>query len=199
MDRYSSFVELIASEPAEAFSIEVREGRLDTLVMAPHGGWIEPGTSELAHDIAGADLSLYNFSGRKPNSNRDLHITSTNFDEPQAEAMLKSARTVITVHGLADRKSEYVLVGGLHMELKNFIVFNLQENGFYALPADGTAFEARNPQNICNRGSQKRGVQLELSRPLRDRLNDEPTLRAKFVSGIRRSLSEIEPENCARV
>jgi len=199
MDRYSSFVELTAKEPAEAFSIEVRQGRLDTLVMAPHGGWIEPGTSELAHEIAGADLSLYSFSGRKPNSNRDLHITSTNFDEPQAEEMLKSARTVITVHGLGDKRNEYVLVGGLHIELKDFIVFNLQKNGFYALPADGTAFEATNPQNICNRGYQKRGVQLEISRPLRDRLNDDPILKAEFVFGIRRSLSEIEPEFSARV
>jgi phage replication-related protein YjqB (UPF0714/DUF867 family) len=51
-------------------------------VIAPHGGGIEPGTSELATAIAGDDFSLYLFEGLKSAGNGELHITSTNFDEP---------------------------------------------------------------------------------------------------------------------
>jgi poly-gamma-glutamate hydrolase-like protein len=60
-------------------------------LVAPHGGGIEPGTSELADAIAASDLSFYTFEGLKPSGNTDLHITSTRFDEPMCLTLLASS------------------------------------------------------------------------------------------------------------
>jgi phage replication-related protein YjqB (UPF0714/DUF867 family) len=42
--------------------------------VAPHGGAIEPGTSEVAKQVADNDLSLFIFEGIKPKGNKRLHI-----------------------------------------------------------------------------------------------------------------------------
>lgn len=53
------------------------------VVLAIHGGGIEPGTSELANQIGNeGNYTLYGFDGMKSSGNSDLHITSTRFDEP---------------------------------------------------------------------------------------------------------------------
>ena len=84
-----------------------------TAIVAPHGGGIETGTSELARAIAATDFSLYLFEGIRPKDNfRALHLTSHCFDEPQCLAMLGGCDDVITVHGCAV-EGEAVLVGGL--------------------------------------------------------------------------------------
>jgi phage replication-related protein YjqB (UPF0714/DUF867 family) len=44
-------------------------------VIAPDGGSIEPGTSEIALKIAGLDFSFYAFEGRRKQHNNCLHIT----------------------------------------------------------------------------------------------------------------------------
>jgi phage replication-related protein YjqB (UPF0714/DUF867 family) len=72
------------------------------LIIAPHGGEIEPYTSEIAKWIAGPDFAYYSFEGIKRN-NLDtgrLHITSHNFDEPTLQQALKQAYLVLTIHGL---------------------------------------------------------------------------------------------------
>jgi phage replication-related protein YjqB (UPF0714/DUF867 family) len=51
-------------------------------IIAPHGGKIEPGTSEIAAAIAGDDYSLYRFQGLRDRPREELHITSAKFDEP---------------------------------------------------------------------------------------------------------------------
>lgn len=43
---------------------------------APHGGGIEPGTSEIADAIGGERGSFYTFGGLKSSGTADLHITS---------------------------------------------------------------------------------------------------------------------------
>ncbi|MES2191290.1 MAG: poly-gamma-glutamate hydrolase family protein [Pseudomonadota bacterium] len=51
-------------------------------VVAPHGGTIEPPTSQIASDIAGQEFSCYLFEGiRKSNNYKTLHLTSEYFDE----------------------------------------------------------------------------------------------------------------------
>jgi len=40
-------------------------------------------TSTIAVAIAANDYCLYRFEGRKRRENRDLHVTSTHFDEPE--------------------------------------------------------------------------------------------------------------------
>ena len=56
-DQYSSFKQLFEQEkPGIDYHIAVEDRGTDVLIMAPHGGRIEPGTSEIACDIAGGDL-----------------------------------------------------------------------------------------------------------------------------------------------
>ncbi|TGZ37611.1 hypothetical protein EN805_34130, partial [bacterium M00.F.Ca.ET.162.01.1.1] len=56
----------------------------DILITAIHGGGIEPGTSELAKIISKkGDFNLYSFEGLLKSNNKQLHITSTNFDDPK--------------------------------------------------------------------------------------------------------------------
>src|SRR5918999_2850260 len=57
-------------------------------IVAPHGGRIERGTSEIAAAIAKNNHSLYCFEGIKKRPHRDLHITSTNFDEPKCISLI---------------------------------------------------------------------------------------------------------------
>ncbi len=72
----------------------------DLVIVTPHGGGIEPGTTEIVRALAGADLSYYLFQGLKPNDNlAALHITSSNFDEPQCVALLRAAAMTVAVHG----------------------------------------------------------------------------------------------------
>ena len=165
-DRYSNYQDLKASEPEGAFGIDVQDIGSRLAIAAPHGGAIEPGTSEIAKAIAGKDLSYYLFEGKKANANGDLHITSTNFDEPQAIKLLSAAESVLTIHGESS-DSETVFMGGLDKEL----VFALKEAfascDFEVKEHDNSVLQGTNPKNICNIGRSGSGVQLELSRGLR--------------------------------
>jgi phage replication-related protein YjqB (UPF0714/DUF867 family) len=70
------------------------------LTIAPHGGRIEPGTSEIAALIAGESYNLHRFEGRKPpGQNAVLHITSHHFDEPRALNLARKCRIVLGIHG----------------------------------------------------------------------------------------------------
>ena len=71
MEIYAKFAELKDGErDGVDFRVCVvpREGA-STVVVAPHGGGIEPGTSEVARMIAQDDLSLATFEGRKSSGN----------------------------------------------------------------------------------------------------------------------------------
>jgi phage replication-related protein YjqB (UPF0714/DUF867 family) len=163
-DRYNNFAALRAAEPADAFSIAVCDRASQVVVAAPHGGGIEPGTSEVAVSIAGADLSYYLFEGHKRQGNAALHITSSNFDEPQGLALLRRAACVLTVHGEA-RQAETLYVGGLNTSLKNALRVALERHGYVVGENDN--LQGRDERNVCNIGSMRAGVQLELSAGLR--------------------------------
>ena len=112
---YRSFGELSGQE------IEGQDYRIRTclrnspfLVMAPHGGKIEPGTTDIAEAIAGNDHSFYSFEGIKADGNGILHIQSHLFDEPRAMVDTREAVIVVMVHGHAEKENEFVMVGGLN-------------------------------------------------------------------------------------
>jgi phage replication-related protein YjqB (UPF0714/DUF867 family) len=167
-DVYASFDELSRRErEGEAWRVVSRLGASGIAVVAPHGGGIEPGTSELASAIAGAEHSLYLFEGLKRSGNGRLHITSTNFREPRLSEIETRADVLIAVHGEASEDS-IVYVGGLHDELAARIGQGLSEAGFSVAKHDVLA--GLEPTNVCNRGRSARGVQLELSAGLRRRM-----------------------------
>ncbi len=164
--------------------IELRDPRV--LIMAPHGGKIEPTTAEIAAAIAGDDYSFYCFEGLKTDS-RPLHIESHLFDEPRALQVVQKADVVITIHGQIDQKEEFVMVGGLNDSLRSEITRELEGAGFQTrVPTE--RLMGTDSQNICNRGKLRRGVQLEVSRKVRDLLRTDENELQKFAGAVRNAI-----------
>lgn len=167
MDRYEDFAALAAAaRRGRDYWVAWRRRSSPVLVVAPHGGWIEPGTDRVARAIAGRDFSWYVFLGLHYPRRRELHLTSTSFDEPRALALVAAHRWVLAVHGCGD-PGEAVLLGGLDQELKEELAAALAAAGLEAR-LTGHAYPGRDPCNICNRGRTGAGVQLELTRQLRN-------------------------------
>jgi phage replication-related protein YjqB (UPF0714/DUF867 family) len=168
MDMYRNFAELGETEIEDIdfriFAVK-REGS-STVIVAPHGGAIEPGTSEVAKVVANNDLSLATFEGIKPENNKRLHITSTNFDEPRCVELVQESDTVVAIHGEASSEL-FVFLGGRDDELGVQLKAALERYG-YAVKIHGNPdLHGLAAENICNRGRHGVGVQLELSSGLR--------------------------------
>lgn len=166
-DKYGSFAELSESEHEARDYRRVIEKRGSKItVIAPHGGGIEPGTSEIAKAIAGGEFSLYCFEGLKARGNYEgLHITGTNFDDPACVQLVNGSNLVLAIHG-CDDANEAVYVGGLNENRKAQFIEALRDANFHA-EEDVSSHSGRSPQNICNRGCVDGGVQLEISKGLR--------------------------------
>ena len=135
-------------------------------ILAPHGGGIEEGTSEIARAVAGSQFNLYLFEGIRESGNyAALHLTSHRFDEPRCLELLSACDHVITIHGCRGDRPQ-VLLGGLDAELKEKVYAAITAAGIEAR-LDGHGFRAVHPRNICNRGRRGAGVQLELTSALR--------------------------------
>jgi phage replication-related protein YjqB (UPF0714/DUF867 family) len=197
-DRYRNFAALAADPQNTEYCILARHRRSPIAVIAPHGGGIEPGTSELAVAIAGQEFSLYCFEGLMADGNETLHITSSRFDEPACLAILAPSDVVLTLHGSAE-PGEVVHVGGRDVQLAEQICVVLAAAGFAAQLDDTADHPGHLAANICNRGRSVRGCQLEVSRGLRRTLFEglkrdqrkHPTERFhEFVAAIRAVLTE---------
>ncbi len=166
-DKYESFEQLAAAEIADRdYRIRTFE-RADSpvLVLAPHGGGIEVGTSELAELVAGTEHSLFAFEGMKPRgANRDLHITSHRFDHPHCVALSSTRAVVLAIHGC--RGESHIYVGGLDERLITLLGQHLTRAGLTASVA-GHPYPGRHPLNICNRSARGQGAQLEITHDLR--------------------------------
>ena len=187
MASYTSFKEL-ANHEVEGQDYRIRIELRDPLVliMAPHGGKIEPTTVEIAEAIAGTDYSFYCLEGLKTGS-RVLHIESHLFDEPRALQTAQKAEVVVTVHGQLNQKEEFVMVGGLNESLRSKIATQLEAASFQTRPpAEGLM--GNDPMNICNRGKSKQGVQLEVSRKVRDVLRRDRNHLKLFSEAVRNAI-----------
>jgi phage replication-related protein YjqB (UPF0714/DUF867 family) len=180
MDLYRNFAELVASE-GEGVDFAVRLWRREaarTVVLAPHGGGIEPGSSEVARQIAGGELSLAVFEGLKSRGNGRLHITSTNFDEPRCMELVRAAEYVVAIHGeKSDR--DVTFVGGRDAALGERIRAALESGGFAVEVHVSAELQGTATANICNRGRRGQGVQLELGAGLRKRLFESLTAEGR--------------------
>lgn len=165
--KYRSFAELSQGEVVgrdyRIYALERPNSPF--LIVAPHGGLIEVGTSEIATVVAGAEHSLYSFEGLKPyGANRELHITSHEFDPPDCLALAARCETLISIHGcLGDT---CIHVGGLDDELRRGLAEHLSSEGFPVEP-NSARYPGRRLDNICNRGRSGRGAQIEVTYDLR--------------------------------
>ena len=137
-----------------------------TLLLSPHAGRIEPGISEIILSAARDDLSYYLFEGIKPQRNRELHITSPNFDEPDCLTLIRNSEKVVAIHG-EHSEDEVIYVGGLDKQLREHLKNSFITYSFRAREHAKPGLQGISPKNICNRGKSGAGVQLELSKGLR--------------------------------
>jgi len=151
-------------------------------IISIHGGEIEPGTSAVARAIAGDMFPLYV-------NEQDPHITSTQFHDEALGELSQKCETLISIHGEKNREESFVIVGGLDHTLAEKIEDALFQHGFterhYPHHLRGL-----DPHNVCNRGRSGKGVQLEISRKLRDELMNDKEKMERFVEAVKNALLE---------
>lgn len=200
MDTYASYETLERNEKEGMdYLILWRQTNSPLAVIAPHGDGIEPGTVDLADAVAGIDHSFYAFKGIKKSGNRMLHISSDRFDEPNGIAIARKAHVVLTLHGCKGTE-ETAFLGGRNQVLIERIRSRLNAAGFHAVNSRHPGLQGHSAENICNRCQSGQGVQLELSRGLREALFLHLSQRSRriraprfkpFVAALRMALSSI--------
>ena len=178
VDKYADFAELTQNENEGVdYAILYREADSKVALIAPHGGGIEPGTIDIADALAGSNHNFYAFKGLKKTGNKVLHITSNRYDEPIGLKTTKNAFIVISIHGCRG-KEEIIFIGGKNQELKQKIMNALRLAEFRAMISTEPGLRGCSPDNICNRCKSGKGVQLEISRGLREIMFENISLRS---------------------
>jgi len=189
-DKHQNFAELIRHEREGVdFRICRTIRPAPAAIIAPHGGKIEPGTSEIASAIARDCYSLYCFRGLKRCGNLNLHIKSTNYDEPTCLELLARCDVVVSVHGLRG-EDQFVDVGGLDFALRNTICGSLSAR-FDARVTKTGRYAGVSRANICNKGRRGAGVQLEITRALRDALSESSENMEAFAGAVRQAIDDV--------
>jgi len=181
---YRGYADLASAQrEGDHYSVTVRQcPGARAAVVAPHGGRIEDGTSEIARAIAADDHHYYLLEGRRPSHNyHTLHLTSHRFDEPRCLALLADADRVVAVHGCRGDRPQ-VFVGGRDSLLAAHVTETLRERGIDAQDTNHP-FPGLHAHNICNRGRHRRGLQLEITHPLR-----RSSRAAEVAEAVRESL-----------
>lgn len=168
-DTYGSMKQLedvYKDKEGQVWSREWRFTNNDSIVFAPHGGGIEVGTTEIARLIAergGHDY--FSFNGLKSSNNRELHVTSTHYDDPVISKEIKKKDIAVSIHGAAGTKP-IAYVGGLDRKLVNQTITELRNRGFNAQYAPSN-LAGTDPENIVNKTTTGQGLQLELTTAFR--------------------------------
>ena len=174
-----------------------------TTILAPHGGGIEPGTSELCLAIAGyhpADVpqvppagviyDYWMFEGLRPSGNTALHVRSTGCDDGVAVSLCAGSLNALALHGFRPEPPDFtadeqvVLVGGGNEAFKQYLLDGFHASPLAARDADGHGeLDGNAICNIVNRTLRAqldpsssplgKGAQLELSTPLREAMFTE--------------------------
>jgi phage replication-related protein YjqB (UPF0714/DUF867 family) len=186
-DRYRSIDELRSSEPRDAWEIVHRRRSSSALIIAIHGGKIEPGTREIAEAIAGPDHSMYAFVGKKAGGNSDLHVTSTRFRESVLMELLGESDIVLSVHGKRDGGRPDILLGGLDRVLIDQLHGSRSS---FRFSVDGNqSLLGRDPENVCNLNRRRCGVQIEIPRTLRHSLIKDRNMLDCFAGVLRDAIA----------
>lgn len=160
MDTYKSMTELVRNE--KDWMIETQDRNSKSLITAIHGGGIECGTSELALLVAElSNANYFTFKGLKPKNNRTLHVTSTNYDNPNLLYWNQFMNVTIAVHGYSSNQANSY-IGGLDERLISLITHNLKVSGFN-VEAAPDRIAGREINNITNKNAYGMGVQIEIS------------------------------------
>ena len=174
------------------YRIKTRDRNSNVTVAAPHGGFIEPGSSELAEAISGDEYNLFDFRGLDNKHPRKAHVTSSHYKDPLLTELLNKSDICLSVHGMRGEE-EALYVGGLNKELRELVTEKLTAAGFPA-NSNPPKFRGEHQKNFIN-SPKDHGVQLELSWGLRKTIMEEqgdienPRFR-NFVKAVRGAIRE---------
>ncbi|UOQ65015.1 poly-gamma-glutamate hydrolase family protein [Hymenobacter volaticus] len=162
-----------------------------TCIMAPHGGGIESGTTELAlatagftdgfnnHPAASETYDYFIFNGTNPtNQNGKLHVTASNFNDPAAIELVQRSVISLAFHGCTDEQPDEstgigykaCLIGGRDENFKDVLEIQLTGAGFNAYKTKQESLNGDLRANIINRNKQNAGAQFELTTTFRKSL-----------------------------
>jgi phage replication-related protein YjqB (UPF0714/DUF867 family) len=178
-----NYEEILARKlmPGRDLRVEFGDSKIDQcLLIAPHGGGIEPGTSEIMRAVASlGGWAWYDFAGFLRQGNKEqLHIASTRFNEPTLMALLPQTKFVVAFHGADEMGSPLACIGGKWKRGRETLIYAInaasKEHGLRAVDVtEGSlAYHLRglDDDNLTNRGKSGEGVQIEFSREARNLL-----------------------------
>ncbi|AZM47799.1 hypothetical protein DMB38_20195 [Streptomyces sp. WAC 06738] len=171
MTTYPYFRTLAASKTLGIdYDIKNRYGVGDYLVyIAIHGGAIEPPTSQLATYCADTTGAYYCFEGLSDLTADTLALPAVTFDEPFCQVNVGNSSRAISFRGVEDQREseEVVYISGLDDVLVSLLTQELTTAGFVC-DTPPLRFEGSDPRNIVNKTRINAGVQLDLTRSLRE-------------------------------
>ncbi|MFI1153885.1 poly-gamma-glutamate hydrolase family protein [Streptomyces sp. NPDC020817] len=168
-----------------------------TAILAPHGGGIEAGTSELCLAIAGyshkegpsatmpapvSGLVQRDYWMFESLINDDaLHVTSTHCDDPAALAVCANNLYAVSLHGFSPKEGpkKQILIGGRDRRLMANLAWAFDKYGLVlrgdnadlsvqvTMATADSKINGDDPQNFVNRTRTGAGAQLEISTELR--------------------------------
>lgn len=197
---YGSFTELAAAEDVSNYTIKTNDIGSDTTILGIHGGGIEKGTSELVEALGGyGRYNTYSFEGLKPTDNGSLFIKAINFDEPSAVRLVRNSDYTVSVIG-AQGDGEVTYVGGQNKMLAELIKLHLTAKGYNVetlnIPdriAGVMNSNIGNKNKLFNDNYQIGGVQIAVTKGLREKLATDSGTLNDYSSTINQALSESWP------
>ncbi|MCI2748310.1 poly-gamma-glutamate hydrolase family protein [Staphylococcus warneri] len=169
-DYYTSMTQLERETKEDIdWKKETRDQGNQVLIVAPHGGNIEQGTSELTKLLAQqGGYDYFSFEATRPSNNTQLHVTSTHYDDPTLHQMVEGRSATISIHG-AKGDDPIVFLGGAKSDLRDEIQSQLEIRGF-TVQVPPEYLGGLNENNFINKNENSTGVQLELTISLRKAL-----------------------------
>ncbi|AGL01761.1 poly-gamma-glutamate hydrolase family protein [Desulfoscipio gibsoniae] len=197
---YRSFAELAAAEDPSDYTIKTNDIGSDTTFLAIHGGGIERGTSELVEALNGyGKYNTYSFEGLKAADNGSLFMKAINFDEPTAVSLVNKSDYTVSVIGAAG-DDEVTYIGGQNKLLAELIRLHLTTKGYnvqtLSIPdriAGVMDSNIVNKNKLFNDSYQLGGVQIAISKGLRDKLATDSGTLNDYSGTINNALSESWP------
>jgi phage replication-related protein YjqB (UPF0714/DUF867 family) len=197
---YGSFAELAAAEDPSDYNIKTNVVGSNTTILAIHGGGIERGTSELVEALGGTGkYNTYLFEGQKAADNGSLFIKAINFDEPRAVSLVNKSDYTVSVIGAAGN-DELTYVGGQNKLLAELVRLHLTAKGYnvktLSIPdriAGVMNSNIVNKNKLFNDNYQLGGVQIAVSKGLRDKLATDSGALNNYSSAINQALSKSWP------
>ena len=168
-DYYRSMTDLLKdTQEGKDWTKESTNRHSNVLIFAPHGGSIEKGTTELTKAIANkGNYDYYAFNGTRNKNNSQLHVTSTNYNDPDLINRNYNKDVSISIHGAGQAQGKNtVLIGGRDEQLIQLISKELSAFNFNVQRSLGH-LAGIDTNNVVNYNKKGQGVQLELTPDLR--------------------------------